>query len=131
MNSLDLAVIGNSSFSALIDQQARIVWSCLPRFDGDPVFCSLLNGGPESDGIGYYEIELEDFSRSEQCYLSNTAVVVTTLYDDHGSAVEITDFAPRFKQLGRVYRPVMVVREIKPVIGNPRIRVRIRPAADY
>ncbi len=131
MNSLDLAVIGNSSFSALIDQQARIVWSCLPRFDGDPVFCSLLNGGPESDGIGFYEIELEDFSRSEQCYLFNTAVVVTTLYDHHGSAVEITDFAPRFKQLGRVYRPVMVVRQIKPVIGNPRIRVRIRPAADY
>lgn len=131
MSSLDLAVIGNSSFSALIDQQARIVWCCLPRFDGDPVFCSLLNGGPESNGIGYFEIELEDFSRSEQCYLNNTAVVVTTLYDHHGSAVEITDFAPRFKQLGRIYRPIMVVRQVRPVIGSPRIRVRIRPAADY
>ncbi len=131
MSNLDLAVIGNSSFSALIDQQGRIVWSCLPRFDSDPVFCSLLNGGPENDGVGYFEIGLEDFSHSEQRYLQNTAVVVTTLFDDHGSAVEITDFAPRFKQLGRMYRPIMTVRQIKPVIGSPRVRVRLRPASDY
>ncbi len=131
MSNLDLAVIGNCSFSALIDQRGRIVWSCLPRFDGDPVFCSLLNGGPENDGTGYFEIELEDYSHSEQRYLQNTAVVVTTLYDDHGSAVEISDFAPRFKQLGRMYRPIMVVRQIKPVIGSPRTRVRVRPTSDY
>ncbi len=131
MSSLDLAVIGNCSFGALINRQGRIVWSCLPRFDGDPVVCSLLNGGPEDNGTGYYEIELIDFARSEQCYLHNTAVVVTTLYDNHGSAVEIIDFAPRFKQLGRLYRPNMMVRQIKPAVGNPRICVRLRPAADY
>ena len=45
MNTLDLAVIGNCSCSALIDRQGRFVWSCLPRFDGDPVFCALLNDG--------------------------------------------------------------------------------------
>ena len=131
MSSLDLAVIGNCSFGALIDQRGRIVWSCLPRFDGDPVFCSLLNGGPEDNGAGYYEIEIIDFARSEQCYLHNTAVVVTTLYDNQGSAVEITDFAPRFKQLGRLYRPNMIVRQIRPAVGNPRICVRLRPTADY
>jgi GH15 family glucan-1,4-alpha-glucosidase len=130
MSSLDLAVIGNCSYSALIDRQARIVWSCLPRFDGDPVFCSLLDGA-EGHETGFFSIELEDFARSEQCYLHNTAIVVTTLYDSHGSAVEITDFAPRFKQLGRVYRPIMTVRRISPVIGNPRIRIRLRPAMDY
>ena len=40
--SLDLAMIGNCSFAALVDKMARIVWCCLPRFDGDPVFHSLL-----------------------------------------------------------------------------------------
>ncbi len=143
MNSLDLAVIGNCSFSALIDDKARIVWSCLPRFDGDPVFCSLLNGDDavedlngddavdDKDSFGFYDFVIDDFARSEQYYLENSAVLVTTLFDRHGAAVEITDFAPRFKQLGRVYRPVMTVRQIRPVIGNPRIRVRLRPAADY
>ena len=36
--SLDLGLIGNCSVSALVDAKARIVWCCLPRFDGDPVF---------------------------------------------------------------------------------------------
>ena len=36
--SLNLGVIGNCAFTALIDERARIVWCCLPRFDGDPVF---------------------------------------------------------------------------------------------
>lgn len=130
-DDLNLAVIGNCSFSALIDRRARIAWSCLPRFDGDPVFCSLLSGSNGTGDRGFFDIEIEDFARSEQYYLRNTAIVVTTLYDTHGSAVEITDFAPRFKQFGRVYRPVMIVRQIRPVIGNPRIRVRLRPAADY
>ncbi len=129
MSTLDLAVIGNCSFSALIDRQGRIVWSCLPRFDGDPVFCSLMNGDEEE--FGFFDLEILDLARTEQHYLHNSAVLVTTLFDRHGAAVEITDYAPRFKQLGRVYRPIMVVRQVRPVIGNPRVRVRLRPAADY
>jgi GH15 family glucan-1,4-alpha-glucosidase len=129
MSTLDLAVIGNCSYSALIDRQGRIVWSCLPRFDSDPVFCSLVNGDEQE--FGFFDFEIDDFARSEQHYLHNSAILVTTLFDRHGAAVEITDYAPRFKQLGRVYRPVMIVRQIRPVIGNPRIRVRLRPAADY
>jgi GH15 family glucan-1,4-alpha-glucosidase len=42
--TLNLAVIGNCQISALIDTVGRIVWACLPRHDGDPVFCSLLGG---------------------------------------------------------------------------------------
>ncbi len=129
MSSLDLAVIGNCSYSALIDRRGRIVWSCLPRIDGDPVFCSLLNG--DADEFGFYDIVIENFARSEQYYLHNSAILVTTLFDSQGAAVEITDYAPRFKQLGRVYRPVMVVRQMRPVIGSPRVRVRLRPAAEY
>jgi GH15 family glucan-1,4-alpha-glucosidase len=131
MTSLNLAAIGNCAFGALIDQQAHIVWACLPRFDGDPAFCALLDGGGNRRDYGYFSIEIDEFARSEQCYLHHTSVVVTTLYDTHGSAVEITDFAPRFKQHGRMYRPVMMVRQIRPVIGNPRVRVRLRPATDY
>jgi len=95
MNNLDIAAIGNCSFGALIDRRARIAWTCLPRFDGDPVFCTLLNGHDGNNDKGIYEIELDDFARSEQCYQHNTAIVATTLYDTHGSVVEITDFAPR------------------------------------
>lgn len=130
MNSLDLAVIGNCTFGALIDSKARIVWSCMPRFDSDPVFSALLNGD-ESDGRGVYEIELLGFTRSEQTYRRNSAVVVTRLFDASDGVVEVTDFAPRFKQLGRVFRPATIVRHFRPLSGSPRIRLRIRPTYDY
>ncbi len=130
MSTLDLAVIGNCSFGALLDPRARIVWACLPRFDGDPVFCSLLNDHGE-DGIGFFEIELLGVERSEQRYRRNSAVVVTTLRDGNGGGIEITDFAPRFKQYGRVFRPTMLVRHVRPIAGAPHIRVRLRPACNY
>ena len=45
MSNLNLGVIGNCSFGALVDSVGDIVWCCLPRFDGDPIFCRLLNDG--------------------------------------------------------------------------------------
>jgi len=35
--TLDLAVIGNGRTAALVEPSGRIVWWCLPRYDGDPV----------------------------------------------------------------------------------------------
>ncbi|MDE1962440.1 MAG: glycoside hydrolase family 15 protein [Xanthomonadaceae bacterium] len=127
--SLDLGVIGNGTVAALIDPRARIVWSCLPTFDADPAFCALLS--PRGGSGGDWSIELHDFARSEQAYDPNTAILVTCLYDHHGGAVEITDFAPRYRSHGRLFHPVMLVRRIRPLQGSPRIRVRLRPLCGY
>jgi len=130
MSSLDLALIGNCTLGALIDRKGRVVWACLPRFDGDPVFCSLLKDDGEPD-FGFYEVELIDFARSEQVYRRNSAVLLTKLYDSNGGCIEITDFAPRFKMYGRTFRPIMIMRHVRPITGTPRIRVRLRPAYSY
>jgi GH15 family glucan-1,4-alpha-glucosidase len=130
MSSLDLALIGNCTLGALIDRKGRVVWACLPRFDGDPVFCSLLKDDGEPD-FGFYEVELIDFVRSEQVYRRNSAALLTKLYDSKGGCIEITDFAPRFKMYGRTFRPIMIMRHVRPVTGTPRIRVRLRPAYNY
>ncbi|MEO0962203.1 MAG: glycoside hydrolase family 15 protein [Pseudomonadota bacterium] len=134
MSTLDLGVIGNSSYGALISPQGRIVWSCLPRFDGDPVFCDLLNGGDNAvDGgdFGFWEIDLADFDRSEQNYEPNTAILKTRLYDKQDNAVELTDFAPRYLNHGRMFRPVTIMRRIAPLIGTPRITIRLRPRFNW
>ena len=133
MNTLDLGMIGNCQINALINNKARIVWSCLPQFDSNPAFCSLLyNGKDESDpDRGFYAIDLIDFERAEQSYIVNTAILKTTLYDAHGNAVQIVDFAPRYIHFGRSYHPVMLTRIVKPVAGTPRIRIRLRPASEY
>jgi GH15 family glucan-1,4-alpha-glucosidase len=130
-NSLDLALIGNCQVGALIDAAAEIVWYCLPRFDGDPVFSSLLQEHEAASGKGYCAIELVDQIKSEQSYLPNSAVLVTRITDARGSVVEITDFAPRFRQHGRIFTPMMLVRQIRRVHGCPRICLRVRPAHNY
>jgi GH15 family glucan-1,4-alpha-glucosidase len=127
MHNLDLALIGNCTIGALVDARANITWGCFPRFDGDPVFCALLK---DSDDYGFFAVELADCERTEQQYLENTAILVTRLYDRHGGAIEITDFAPRFGQYGRMFRPMMLVRRIKRLSGSPRITLRLRPACD-
>ena len=131
MQSLSLAAIGNCQIGSLLDERGRMVWTCLPQFDGDPAFCSLLMPEEPSPDHGIYEIELIDFEHAEQTYIRNTAIVQTTLYDTHGSAVRIIDFAPRFHLFGRVYHPVMLIRSLTPVGGWPRIKVRLRPAKHY
>jgi GH15 family glucan-1,4-alpha-glucosidase len=116
---------------------ARVVWCCLPRFDGDPVFCSLLNDHsddedkPDESAMGFFDVAVDGFVRSEQHYLQNSAILITTLYDKDDAALEIADFAPRFRRLDRIFRPMMLVRHVRPVAGHPRVRVRLRPARGY
>ena len=127
--SLDLGLIGNCSIAALVDRHARIVWSCVPAFDGDPTFCSLLS--PREHDGGDWTIELEGCVSAEQSYITNTAMLRTVLRDANGGAIEIVDFAPRWHQNDRFYRPVMLMRRVRPLSGTPRIRVHLRPLAEY
>ena len=130
MSNLELGVIGNCQISALVDQRGRIAWSCFPRFYSDPVFCSLL-ANSEEPAAGFFDVELEDMVESRQQYITNTPILETVLTDAHGGAVKLLDFAPRFEQFGRHYRPTMIIRHLVPVHGVPRVRVRLRPAKNY
>jgi len=131
VTSLDLALIGNGSIGALIDAQGAVVWCCFPRFDGDPVFCTLLTGEEPANACGTFTIQLEGAVRVEQEYLPDTPILVTRLYDEKGDGVEITDFCPRFEKDGRLFCAEMLVRQVRPIEGRPKIRVRINPAANY
>jgi GH15 family glucan-1,4-alpha-glucosidase len=129
--SLDLGLIGNCQISALIDREARIVWCCWPRFDSDPIFHALLSesNGPSPNGA--FTIELENLARTEQRYEPNTAVLRTRLYDNKEQCIEVLDFAPRYWSRGRPFRPTMLVRRVRPLQGNPRIAIRVRPRFEW
>ena len=122
---LDLAVIGNGRTAALLEPASRIVWWCLPRYDGEPVFCRLLAGKEEK---GFTDVVLEGQAEAQSNYVRNTAIVVTELTDNNGGAVRITDFAPRFHIYGRTFRPPQLIRIIEPSSGMPRVTIRFRPA---
>jgi GH15 family glucan-1,4-alpha-glucosidase len=127
-HGLDLAVIGNGRTAALLDPASRIVWWCLPRYDSDPVFSRLLAGADEK---GFADVVLDDCVETRSDYMRNTAIVVTELVDRNGAVVRITDFAPRFQEYGRTYRPPQLIRIIEPIAGTPRISIRVRVTHRY
>src|SRR5258708_19220655 len=128
---LNLGIIGNCVLSALIDRRARFVWCCLPSYDGDPVFCSLMQGGEGADTAGFLDCDVDRLASSDQKYIANTAILSTTLTDSAGQSLEIIDFAPRFKRYERIFRPRLLIRRIEPRAGNCLVRIRFRPCADY
>lgn len=124
---MKLALIGNCAFQALIDDRARVVWLCWPRFDSSFVFGGLLD---EENG-GQFGIEpVAKVERIEQAYLTNTNILRTVFHCEDGS-FEVTDFAPRFWQFERMFRPTTLMRRVRPLRGAPRVRVRIDPVYDY
>jgi GH15 family glucan-1,4-alpha-glucosidase len=118
----DLGLIGNCQVAALVERSGAIVWCCLPRFDSDPVFSTLL----DQDSGGEFVVASSDDVMGTQRYLDNTNVLETTFTGRDG-AFRVLDFAPRFILYDRVFRPTQLLRIVEPVEGAPRIRVRCEP----
>ncbi len=115
-------LIGNCQASALVSELGSIDWLCFPRPDSPPVFGKIL----DPDG-GSFSIEGMENSTGSQSYLPNTNILKTIIANPDGSQFEIVDFCPRFYQHGRIYRPNSLFRIVKPLQGNPLIRVKCRP----
>ena len=118
----DLGVIGNCQYSALIHRSGEVVWCCLPRFDSEPVFSTLLDAG---DG-GRFVAGPAGGELGSQRYLPNTNVLETTFHTPAGS-FRLIDFAPRMMQYNRAFRPTQLYRILEPLEGTPRIRVVCEP----
>jgi len=127
MGQLDYALIGNCQVSALLDKQARYVWSCLPRFDSPALFSEILG-----EGAGEWSClpVAQNYSTSQR-YYRNTNVVVTEFDLEGGDRFDIVDFAPRFPFQDGYYRAPQFIRIIRPIKGCPRIAMRLRPRFDY
>lgn len=118
----DLGLIGNCQFSALIHRTGEVVWCCLPRFDSEPVFSTLL----DHERGGRFVVGAADGAAGVQRYVENTNVL-ETVFRTEGGSFRLLDFAPLFFQHGRVFRPTQLVRIVEPVEGTPHIRVNCDP----
>jgi GH15 family glucan-1,4-alpha-glucosidase len=118
----DIGIIGNCQFAALVDRTGTVVWCCLPRFDAEPVFASLLD---EAEG-GRFTIGPPGRPLGAQRYLPNTNVLETTFSTPDGK-FRVIDFAPRFMQHERGFRPTQLMRIVEPLEGTPRVEVACLP----
>jgi GH15 family glucan-1,4-alpha-glucosidase len=118
----DLGLVGNCQYAALVHRDGTVVWCCLPRFDSEPVFGSLLD---EAEG-GRFRVGPASGSPGVQRYLPNTNVL-ETVFDDGTDAFRLIDFAPRFEQHQRSFRPTQLFRVLDPLRGQPRVRIVCDP----
>ena len=127
--SLDLGVVGNCAWGGLVDATRR--GSSGPACRAS----TRTRSSPPSStsartATGASPSSSRDLASSEQRYDGNTPILVTTLRDRAGAEVEVRDFAPRFEQYGRIFRPTMLVRRVRPLRGDPRVRIVLRPRCE-
>ncbi|WP_333802111.1 trehalase-like domain-containing protein, partial [Sphingobacterium multivorum] len=120
-------IIGNCSYIAHVGMDTNISWLCWPSFEDSFVFGSMLD---KQQG-GRFEISSEEpIVETKQYYIKNSNVLCTEIHTA-SYAYRVTDFAPRFEQFGRYFKPLMLVRKIEPLYGVPSVNVRCHPTGDY
>ncbi|MET8417004.1 trehalase-like domain-containing protein [Streptomyces sp. NPDC005098] len=122
----DLGLIGDGATAALVGLDGSISWMCLPRFDAEPLFCSLLD---QARG-GHFTLAPEDLVEARQRYELDTGVLTTELRSPTGlvrvtdalalrSGSDLTDDAPADR--------AELVRSAVVLAGNVRLRADLEP----
>ena len=86
----DYGLISDLQTAALVGRNGSIDWLCLPRFDSDSCFASLL--GDEWDGRWLLAPDCE-VNHTERCYREGTLVHELEFHCDSG-VVRVIDFMP-------------------------------------
>ena len=134
MSNLDdnyhMGLIGNGRTGALVDRDGKMRFACLPDFDSGAIFCDLLD---PSVG-GSLGTSIENGEAVHQAYIDHTNVLVTRFESPDG-AFEVVDFMPRYRMAGHAnewpYTPPDIVRLIRPLSGQPKVRISYRPSLEF
>ncbi len=119
-------IIGDMRTVALVGKHGSIDWLCYPYFDSPSVFGALL----DAERGGHFEIcPFDTEYSSKQFYWPETNVLATRFLSQEG-VCELTDYMPVGKGTMSDGAP-RLVRRLKMVRGEMRIRIRCRPAFDY
>ena len=127
LHKYNMGVIGNCSYLAYVDTKADVKWMCLPRFDSSFLFGSLLD---EEKGGHFFIHPADEDYKSRQYYIPNTNLLCTEFTTSKGKFV-VKDCAPRMMIYERMFRPLMLIRKIELIEGDPSIRISCKPLGNY
>ncbi|MEO6363193.1 MAG: glycoside hydrolase family 15 protein, partial [Caldimonas sp.] len=129
----DYALIGDCHGSALVGRDGGIDWAVLHRFDGDPVFCRVLDAGRG----GFWTVQPEGEFTAERAYLEGTNILRTEFAAAAGR-VAVTDFMPVGRRLDasvhdyvHLAAPAWIVRRIEGLAGEVPLRIAYRPSRHF
>ena len=127
MRGLDLAVVGNCAWGGLIDAPGAAGLGVPAALRLRPAVPGAARRATATTTASSRSSSL-DLESASSATTATRAILVTTLRDRAGSAVEVRDFAPRFANHGRIYRPTTLIRRVRPLRGEPRDPDRAAPA---
>jgi|GEM_PF-2148566 len=104
---MSYGLIGSCAISALIDREARIVWSCLPCVGRDRVFCRLPEANGERRCFG---IELQDRVSIERGYVANSAQLETSIAPEQRQRYRDQPLRPGVELHGGLFQPDTLIR---------------------
>jgi GH15 family glucan-1,4-alpha-glucosidase len=121
-----MALIGDGTTSALVGLDGSVVWLCLPRFDSEPLFCSLL----DNTRGGCFTLTPDEVVEARQRYEPDTAVLITELRSPTGlvaitdalalrPGADLSDDAPGGRR--------ELIRSAVVVDGSVRLRLELEP----
>lgn len=125
----DYGLIGDGRSAALVSRAGSIDWWCVPRFDGDPIFGSLL----DAELGGSFVIRPVEPFRTRRRYVGQTALLETE-FTTAGGVVRVVDFMPAATERQKRTYPVpfrSIVRRVTGLRGRVRLRVQLRVRPHY
>lgn len=117
----DYALIGDTRTGALCSTAGSIDWMCLPRFDSEPVFGSLI----DADHGGRFAITPADVHESSRRYRDSSGVLETTWRTATGE-LQLTDGMVADVS-GRLLPQAILVRRVRCTAGEASMRVCFDP----
>jgi GH15 family glucan-1,4-alpha-glucosidase len=118
----DYALIGDTRTAALCSSLGSIDWLCLPRFDSEPVFGSLV----ARDTAGSFLVTAEGIRRVSRRYRDGSAVLETTWHTD-SSVVVLTEGMVLDVASGLLPQALLVRRVECRAGAGANLRIRFDP----
>jgi GH15 family glucan-1,4-alpha-glucosidase len=117
----DYALIGDTRTGALCSSRGSIDWMCLPRFDSEPVFGSLI----DTEHGGRFAITPVDLRESSRRYRDASAVLETTWRTAFGELRLTEGMVADIS--GRLLPQALLVRQVHCTGGRASIQIRFDP----
>ena len=116
-------IIGDLNTVALVGIHGSIDFMCYPDFDSPSIFAAMLDH--QKGGRFSITSEMTDV-HCKQIYLPDTNVLITRFLSDEG-VCEVTDFMP----IEGFYAENMLIRRVKSIRGNNKLKMECAPRFDY
>jgi alpha,alpha-trehalase len=125
----EYALVSDCRSAALVSRDGSVDWLCFPRFDGQSVFCRLLDPAG-----GHFAIRPAGEFQASRRYVDQTLVLETTFTTASGTAVLTDALAVGSNERGHhlgTQSPGMLARSLACIRGEIQAEVSYAPRPEY